>query len=168
MDLRSHPVPRCPTCRSGVRVDFDSSSRRLVFSTADGASSQRTNERILNQVQPTLKDMLREYGEDFPARGPSAVDLNRTASWVHRRVEAGQAALTCVCGEIMQRITTDERNAAAGKGHSSLICDVCDGRMRGSDIVWSCRNRDSTLMHSGGLDICDCCVDSCVRGQRQS
>lgn len=93
----------------------------------------------------------------------------------------------CVCGSSLQRVCGAERfksslgDRASGisdedlqrridqlqsQGHSVVICDICEKHvpLGAGCFVWTCANRNSTILHATSYDICEQCFfgSTCV------
>eukprot|EP00928_Gymnodinium_smaydae_P100257 TRINITY_DN9798_c0_g1_i1.p2 TRINITY_DN9798_c0_g1~~TRINITY_DN9798_c0_g1_i1.p2 ORF type:complete len:273 (-),score=43.99 TRINITY_DN9798_c0_g1_i1:1196-1972(-) len=163
--------PRCPSCRSPLRVDFDARTNKLVFSReiehADGAGSQsrssvydinnETRKRLNLQVKSKMIEILVTYcsavagvqngGSDSslpdPPRCPCGGDFERLQlrERVHRLVEPRGENGTFVCGG---RAYNVPQLLAMG----AITCDLCDRNVHPSEHVWTCENGAQTILHA--------------------
>jgi len=66
-------------------------------------------------------------------------------------------------GEQAQGLTDDEVHnillQQQLRGMSHVICDICEGNVHlaQDSFVWTCENRNSTILHATSYDICDHC-----------
>lgn len=98
--------------------------------------------------------------------------------------KCSEPAAKCVCGSSFQRVDGVERyknslgdrarnisdedierrlQQCMSQGHSIVICDICEENvpLAADTFVWTCDNRNSTILHATSFDICDkCFVDS--------
>ena len=142
---------RCPSCRCPVRVDFDPTASRLVFSSdsADDATAEPCAEvinRLAEQAAPLMTCKLRKYGEEHPslraiARDPVSELSTRSVRECKAllRALAGNAAGCVEKADIIERCQTaagsDAKLAAfctssdyVPEVHTSVRC-VCGGRL---------------------------------------
>lgn len=87
----------------------------------------------------------------------------------------------CVCGNSLERFDIKERCRSflqqnhvpedelesvlddfVTRGQSNMICDLCDGPIPFDTFVWTCRSKDSTILHATTYDVCDDCFVRCV------
>eukprot|EP00927_Polykrikos_kofoidii_P077712 TRINITY_DN74629_c0_g1_i1.p1 TRINITY_DN74629_c0_g1~~TRINITY_DN74629_c0_g1_i1.p1 ORF type:complete len:329 (-),score=49.05 TRINITY_DN74629_c0_g1_i1:33-935(-) len=125
---------RCPTCRGRVRVDFDSETGRLLFSSPEAGAQQElapeSVKRILRQARPAqirlllelreLRPILREYAktpECFLHRLTDSVLLNQLASI------GGDVAGCADTAEIVQRLLSASSDRPGAL--PSFLASVC-------------------------------------------
>jgi len=101
-------------------------------------------------------------------------------AWASQKCQAP----SCVCGSSLQRVSgltrfrdslgdratglSDEElqrrlQQLQSQGGGVVICDICEHNVPLSDVssVWTCANRNSTMLHATSYDICDkCFIDS--------
>jgi len=106
--------------------------------------------------------------------------VNLCCTWASFKCSAPK----CVCGSSFQRIDGVERfkNSLGDRarniphedierrlqqlmrqGHSIVICDICEQNvpLASDSFVWTCENKNSTILHATSFDICDrCFIDS--------
>jgi len=158
--------PQCPTCRTHLRVDFDPSTRRIVFSTEQDAQAPLDNwrTRLLEQVRPVQLEILREYGD--------ALRAERAGAPSNANVEQP----SCVCGDQLKQVPVQVRlsqwlsEAPPVQRHliqrglvpkPAVACDIC-GRRRRSGFVWTCPRGTTTVLHAAAHDICERCFKQTV------
>lgn len=183
-------MPRCPTCRARVQVDFDA-ERGLIFSCPD-ESDQFDPNKLYRQAQDAQCLLLRQYGADSRA-------LQCLGAVYEGAHSAKRQSPSCVCGGKLRRVGLHERlelllerllptnvdevsrqrcldNMASSVevGVSPIRCDLCwchvgsvtGGRPRGQSAsgMWTCTNFEQTILHSAAYDICDECFNAEVHG----
>eukprot|EP00930_Biecheleria_cincta_P104189 TRINITY_DN96380_c0_g1_i1.p1 TRINITY_DN96380_c0_g1~~TRINITY_DN96380_c0_g1_i1.p1 ORF type:complete len:347 (+),score=64.76 TRINITY_DN96380_c0_g1_i1:24-1043(+) len=255
---------RCPTCRSPVRVDFDSNTCRLVFSREsddappgahdEGAEAEgrllslgseavamqavlarylashrpaeeamrrrkETIDRLVEQAVPAMTRLLdrfrrnhetaiakfieqptlaldgiasEEIKKEIADLGGIADDCTDKTKTIQRFLDFAQKgavssflvshqleAPPCVCGNVLERVTSKERarrylskkytqasveQALERLQSSTVVCDLCDGKIPMKTFIWTCKNEDSTILHATTYDICDGCFGRHVCG----
>jgi len=198
---------RCPTCRSNVRVDFDAESCQLVFSPAqemDDASSsddnpdddddddntededdqfgnvgklerrkRRARRRLIRQACPAQIKLIQQHGASI---------LAQTNGGVKETTQQAVAAIPCVCGGTIERISVRERIfrfvhrrlpalCPTSEDLDSVIryfmrqeqpfasCDICGADVdTSSHTIWTCTAGSCTVLHSNAYDVCEGCV----------
>merc|ERR1712113_908898 len=81
----------------------------------------------------------------------------------------------CVCGSSLVRIDSKARclqflqqvarptdvdrilQQSIRNRSTSMICDLCDENIPFQTYVWTCRNKDRTMLHATTYDVCDTC-----------
>lgn len=140
---------RCPTCRMPVRVDVEAGEDqlrcRLRFSRDTrtehelrGSAHEREVERLAAQARPVQLQLLRRY----------AAQVGTTSG-----TDEAPAPL-CVCRKELTVVGLEERTR--GYGMQSIICDLCDKKVRRGD-VWTCSNGYDTVLHPSSYDVCSSC-----------
>jgi len=169
--------PRCPTCRTPVRVDFDAQTGSLIFAPeGDDEDAEQTRRRIAAQMRPVQVQLLQEFGAEHPL-GEEDVrgGLIAAAAFAARLAWSGTAP-RCVCGSVLERVTLHERARRffiqAGQwldserlapvlaaGWVRIVCDLCSEPL---DLeqpdVWVCEQGDSTIKHATSNDVCTRCM----------
>eukprot|EP00966_Prymnesium_polylepis_P282004 6516724-Prymnesium_polylepis.1 len=130
--------PRCPTCRSPVRVDFDpqacSGRGRLVFSSESELDISRSEvvNRLAGQAAPLMTRLLRQYGAEHPtlratARDPATALATRSIRELKTLLQAlgGDPAGCVEKADIIERC----RAASGGARKLAARCVAVDVRV---------------------------------------
>lgn len=161
---------QCPTCRAAVRVDFDPSKERLVFTRDDETnlesrcSSSACQMRIANhqkrlamQAQPVLIQHLRRFGQALPPHLlVSHSDDTELEPSTHAEICAIAASgfPRCICGASLQRLSAEQR--------ASLWC-----RQRVPELRTDSPRFAQLLLRAQdvGISYCDMCDASTPPGR---
>mmetsp|Transcript_43352 Transcript_43352/g.102063 ORF Transcript_43352/g.102063 Transcript_43352/m.102063 type:complete len:276 (+) Transcript_43352:136-963(+) len=172
--------PRCPSCRSSLRVDYDASTARLVFSKVEESEQggkegtevmpvlnahNETRHRLTEQAKPRQYELLQQYqalrrsapdSQALPAPrcvcGGEFLFLPLRAR-VHRLVEPHNDSGFLVHG--------NRRFGVSDLIHlGAITCDLCQRGMKDEDTnVWTCENGRKTILHAHSYDVCSQCFD---------
>lgn len=183
--------PRCPTCRCPVRVDFDAESRRMVFSREqeeipeDGWArhAQTAQDRRTAQARPAQISILQQYGAEHDAlwyAGVGKIDPVKAISHLATTVSAPK----CVCGCSLKYMSLNERvrdfyqrilpehisrdslqfeSIIRNHRSNAITCDLCSDFVPTTASVWTCENRENTILHTNSYDVCDGCFARYIR-----
>lgn len=179
--------PRCPSCRSALRVDYESHTGRLVFSRQEQSDeiqvgvvvpNNETRARLGRQILPRQKELLRQHGARLAALAVALAAATDDA-------ESATAASStppprCVCAGELQQMKLRERvyrvvdppqeGGVLRHGGESLTvdrlismgaitCDICTDRIQEYSFVWTCEKGKDTILHAHSFDICTPCFD---------
>lgn len=161
--------PRCPSCRSVMRVDFEADTGRLVFSEQEASPddekvdlynpNNETRKRLCDQARPRQIDLLKQYGS---MAGEVSVE----------------ALPRCVCSGKLERLGLRDRvsKLVNKSGYfvydgrrftvddlihmGAVTCDLCNSKVRDGEELWTCENGVQTILHSHSYDICAVCVQT--------
>lgn len=161
-------VPRCPSCRLLMRVDYEAETGRLLFTSQEETEGARridvfdpkneTRQRLAEQAQPRQMQLLKEYG-----------------AAVHRGLT--DQLPRCVCNGSLECLNLRDRASKlvdatgyfiyGGKRYSvdelmrigAITCDLCGCRVAMDMQVWTCENGQNTILHSHSYDICAQCLN---------
>mmetsp|Transcript_21826 Transcript_21826/g.49699 ORF Transcript_21826/g.49699 Transcript_21826/m.49699 type:complete len:303 (+) Transcript_21826:149-1057(+) len=169
-------LPRCPTCRVVLRVDYDATTAQLVFSTSE--ELQERNGDTANVLHPD-NDTRARLCEQAKPRQRELLQLHRTAR-ASGDVEEDSAP-SCVCGgeficlPLRQRVHRlvephDDSGTLLYSGRrlsvdflikaGTITCDLCGARQREENTkVWTCVNGQATVLHAHSYDVCLQCYD---------
>lgn len=167
---------RCPTCRCGIKVDFDSETGKPTFSLDPvDQHPDNTRCRITRQLRPYHVRLFQEFGLANPLPWHEDNDVALNQAIITRLHTEFSRPPSCVCGSTLKRISLQERQQlfleqAEAWAFSerlspvlqhgvSIVCDMCESRITsdGSPGVWVCENKDNTITHATSLDICETC-----------
>jgi len=187
---------RCPTCRAPVRVDFDAGTGQLVFTQEEEKGleeelcrlpleqrcrvrSRVARERLIQQARPAQVDILQKYGKAQPWLRTGAEGA-ASDPWSERCARAARAPPRCVCGGLLERLSSADRVRRVFRRHwpdalpdsprfeesvarvieqkvSFCSCDLCYESIIPPGYVWTCENGNQTILHANAYDICENC-----------
>uniref|UniRef100_A0A7S1WQY9 RING-type domain-containing protein n=1 Tax=Alexandrium catenella TaxID=2925 RepID=A0A7S1WQY9_ALECA len=169
--------PRCPTCRSPVRVDFDAQTGNLIFTAeSDDEDADQTRRRISELMAPIQVRRLEDFGAIHPLDEEASQGGVTAASSFAGRLAESRELPRCVCGCGLERVSLRERArrffVQAGQwldserlapvlaqGLVRIVCDLCGEPLDlEQPFVWVCERGDSTIKHATSNDICTRCL----------
>jgi len=120
---------RCPTCRAPVRVDFDETLDRLVFSAESAdEDADSTRARLALQLRPVQVRMLKDFGSAHPIELPA----ERAA----QQLEKSEVSDRSPCQESHEsggRQQTEGSSAKRKSGDEGWLVRVSPMETEGSD-----------------------------------
>lgn len=176
----------CPSCRGAMRVDFDSSKGRLMFSRAPfselaaDAPEDDWRRRLYAQAKPRQIELLRRFGaqrEKKPTESSQAIGVDASErdsiSDSPSAVSSTLQPARCVCGSRLSEVSVRDRVLAFVQEESPftpprsvverlmqtppIVCDICSHRVQPASKVWTCENGRRTVLHAVAYDVCESC-----------
>jgi len=174
---------QCPTCRSVIRVDFDSRRGRLTFrnqaSARSGKPDPHMQYRLYEQARPFQVQLLRRHGMLAEEKGLPLKIIGNAS-------EGGGLGPECVCGDRLECLSTRARivsivarsmqldpeaaeadhrvtdyvnQSMRGNVTVPIICDICQETVSPHGYVWTCRAGTSKILHGLSYDVCQQCYE---------
>jgi len=171
----------CPSCRGGMRVDFDASSGRLKFSRGSELGSDEADDdwrkRLYAQALPKQIELLRRFGAQRTASAQLENESSAGEGQPSTSSGASQATAVeparCVCGCCLAEVSVRDRVLIFVQEEAPItpppsvlqhlmmsppiMCDLCGRRLRPSSKVWTCENGRRTMLHAAAYDVCESC-----------
>lgn len=177
----------CPSCRTPMHVDFDSTQGRLQFSraplceTSGRPLQDNWRRRLYQQARPMQIRLLQSYGaQRASASGDAAGEGGGAASGVAADApstrpdgDPEQVPPRCVCGHRLRQISARQRVETYIAEETPvqptfeaverlmlnppIVCDLCDQMVGRGSQVWTCENGRRTVLHAVAYDVCEAC-----------
>lgn len=170
VSIRTRRQAQCPSCRSGIDVDFNQEDACLVFSkTEKGMNIMDWRSRIYDKILPVQIKLLKDFGamagavmkgesspRDSPCHEPICI-CGGTLEKVDTRMRIIRM-LEDITPEWKTRISEDDQRIDQLTSKAIISCDLCNDIATRTGFVWTCGNGPYTVLHPAAYDICESCV----------
>lgn len=149
-------IPQCPSCRTGIHIEFNQKAERLDFSTARDEAMTRADWRIClyGKTKPVQIKLLQDLREGCAPQCLCGANLE-LLSGRERIIRL----LEDTDPDWKTRVMEPEQCISTLSTSSLVTCDLCDENATTTGMVWTCSNGPRTVLHPAAYDICEACFN---------